>query len=158
MTLGETKVQINSGIYLGEMPIWRLYNEKGSKGFLTVTYNSFETMDYNEFYSDRFANIFLTHDVGNLHVDEIVKPRFVLAFNYGWGMLKNREDYSGISFKTMEHGYTEAGLMINDIFVMNLGVIKISLGVGYYHRLGAYQLQKRKEENSVFKFVLKMHL
>ncbi len=157
LTLGETVVQFTAGTYLGKMPLWRLYNGKGSKGFLTVTYNSFETMNYNEFFSNRFFNAFLTHDIGSLHFGTLIKPRIVLAFNYGIGSLNNKEDYSDYKFKTMEKGYYEAGIMVNDIFVLKMAIIKLSLGLGYYQRLGYYKLD-RKDENSVFKFVLKFKL
>lgn len=157
LVLGETIAQLTAGVYVGEMPLWRLYNGKGSKGFLTVTYNSFETMNYNEFFSDRFFNAFLTHDIGSLHFGSIIKPRIVLAFNYGIGTLDNKPDYTDYTFKTMEKGFYEAGIMVNDIIVIKMALIKLSLGLGFYQRLGHYKLD-RKDENSIFKFVLKFKL
>ena len=54
----------------------------------------------------------------------------------------------GIDFKTMDKGYYEAGLSINDIYKSLTG----SFGVGAYYRLGPY-MEAKPINNLMIKLV-----
>lgn len=152
--IGFLKLRFGTGFRNGNIPLWKLYNGTGSKGFLSVTYNSFETMNFNEFLSDRYTTLFVTHDIGNFNITKNIKPRLVLAANSGIGTLKNPYNYGMVKFKTMDKGFFETGFMINDILYQNFALIKMTVGVGYYQRLGSYRFSKNLD-NSIFKFVFK---
>jgi len=155
--IGFLRFRFGTGFRKGDVPLWKLYNGTGSKGFLSVTYNSFETMNFNEFLSDKYASLFVTHDIGNFNVTKNIKPRLVLAANTGIGTLKNPTNYELVTFKTMDKGFFETGFMINDIFYQNLALLKMTVGIGYYQRLGSYRFEKNLD-NSIFKFVFKFIL
>ncbi|MFK7979185.1 MAG: hypothetical protein AB8G86_04330 [Saprospiraceae bacterium] len=61
---------------------------------------------------------------------------FALAF----GSLENPEIHQNIDFKTLEKGYFEGGLIIENILRFKyLNVAYIGLGAGMYYRYGPYQ-------------------
>ena len=149
---GESLIQLNYGYINGELPYYKLYNGKGSRDISTVAHNSFETMRYNEFLSDQFITLFYTHDFGNINFlkNKNFKPRAHIAFNAGWGSLRNRDNHEGINFNTMEKGYYEIGGLIKNLLQIKITVMKIGFGIGYYHRLGPYA-RDQEWDNAVLK-------
>ena len=73
-------------------------------------------------------------------------PMIVLCQNIGFGWLRYN-DHGEINFNTMEKGYFESGLMID-----NLLSIKdiLAIGVGFFYRYGPYALPKQLD-NFAFK-------
>jgi hypothetical protein len=136
---GTTGIQIAGGIVTGNAPYTKLYNNKGSsKNPSVVIHNSFETMHYNEFLSDRYIAFFMSH-------------------NFGFGSLKHPEYHKGIDFKTMEKGYIESGMLLDNIVVVKLTGLKVGLGAGFFLRYGPYQI-KGFENNMVIKFAINFSL
>ena len=160
LNLGVSKVRLTIGNRWGEIPLFKLYNHSGSDGFSGVTYNSFETMGYNEFLSSSYANIFLTHDFGRLfNVFSIrnFKPHAVLALNMGFGTLNEPSNYTGKEIKTLENGFYEIGALINNLYQINISALKTSLGLGFYYRVGPNRLDTFKA-NSALKVSFKFRL
>ena len=89
----------------------------------------------------RFGRIFPT--------TSFVKIEPALAFNYGWGELKNRPSGYFLPASDCSKGYLETGLQINNL--INLKIY--NLGLGAYYRLGAYSNTATKD-NLVFKIVI----
>ncbi len=112
-------------------------------------------MGLYEFVSDQFAYLFLTHNFGRLTgtKGQYFRPELALVQNMGIGSLSHPEDHQGIAIKTMEKGYLESGLMINNIFRFKyLKLFYYGFGAGAFYRYGNYALP-RTTDNFAFKII-----
>ena len=152
---GVSKIQLTAGKVFGEVPYSKLYNGHGSyKGFTLETENSFATMRLNEFLSDRFISLYLNHDFGSLMLKtKWFSPRIALATNIGFGNLDKPQEHNNIEFKTLEKGYYESGVLINNIFRSGF----IGYGFGLFFRYGPYALNKTSD-NFAYKLTLRFNL
>lgn len=133
---GEFSFRLMGGIVLGDIPISNNYNGKGTYRIFTIYAPfSFATMRANEFYSNRYASLFLSHNFGNLLFDfKKWHPELVLITNIGFGTFTTKDDHYNIDFNTMEHGYYESGLLIRKILDLRV----YDLGIGALYRYGPY--------------------
>ncbi|WMJ73481.1 DUF5686 family protein [Cytophagaceae bacterium ABcell3] len=156
---GTTGIQLLGGITVGDAPYSRLWNGRGAlKVPSIVIHNSFETMRYNEFLSDRFVALFLSHNFGKIFSnDPNFRPELVLSHNMGIGWLRTPEDHSGIDFKTMEKGYLESGFFLNKLIVANIAGAKAGLGFGMFFRYGPYA-NRHLQNNMFFKMALLLYV
>ncbi len=138
--LGKTSITINGAYTNNNIPYIYLYNGHESYySFTLESQNSFGTMRMNEFLSDEFVSVFLRHDFKSLlFKKEWFQPKFVIVTNLGYGKLKNTQAHNNISYKTMEKGYYESGLLINNIFKQSIS----SIGIGVFYRYGPYSFDK----------------
>ena len=145
--IGETSIRLNGGFILGDIPYSNLYRGQGSYGLFTIyAPNSFGSMSANEFLSDRYISAYFSHDFGSLLFHgEKFKPEFVILTNIGFGWLSHPESHHNISYKTMDLGYYESGLIINRLF--NLYLYNIGLGATY--RYGPYSNRLVEDNISV---------
>lgn len=152
---GHSYIVFEGGIVEGKVPYSKLYNGKGSyQAFSLVTANSFGIMRMNEFLSDRFFSIYFRQDFGKLlFKTKRFQPGVEFVSNFGIGKLQNPELHREINFKTMEKGYYESGIIINNI----INQFFLGYGIGIYYRYGPYQLQK-SIDNFSFKLSLKLNL
>jgi hypothetical protein len=149
---GHHNIQANLGYLNGNAPYFKLYNSKGSfSNLYTTINNSFETMSYNEFCSNKYASIFYLVNFGRLNRTGKFKPSLALAHNMGWGSLNNASQHSDLVFKTMNNGYYESGVTVGDILRYNLYGLKMGLGLSVYCRYGYYRYTK-----DIDNFVLKL--
>ncbi len=149
---GISGIQLTAGAVLGEVPYTKLYNMKGAlRSISVVIHNSFETMGYNEFLSDRFFALFYSHDFGQLYTPyKILKPNIVMVHNMGFGNLRNPGMHKEIPFKTMEKGYFESGIFLKNLLVINISGLNTGLGIGLFGRYGPYE-HERLSQNLVLK-------
>ena len=154
-TLGETSISLDAGITNGDAPYTILYDGRGSyKTFTIETDYSFGTMRMNEFLADRFFSVFFKQNFGKLlGKSGWFQPDIVLVSNLGVGHLSHPEVHSGISFKTLDKGYYESGILINSI----LNQFMIGYGLGVFYRYGPYTLPDIID-NFAFKFTLNFKL
>jgi hypothetical protein len=155
--VGKTNILLEAGKMEGTVPYPYLFNGNGSftkDGYLYVQH-TFQTMGLYEFLSDQYVNLFLSHNFGTLlFKTEKHRPEFVVFTNIGYGRLHDSTRHQGIDFKTMEKGYYESGLMINNIVRANyLNVFYLGLGGGAFMRYGAYA-NKKWEDNMAYKLSL----
>lgn len=145
--LGETTFDVLGGVVVGDVPYSNLFRGLGSYGPITVfAPSSFGSMSANEFLSDRYASLFLTHDFGNLlYEGKKFKPEIMLVTNIGFGWLDNPEQHINGGFKTMEHGYFESGLMVNRL----VNLFLYNIGIGATYRYGAYSHPNWEDNISV---------
>ena len=148
-TLGKPSVCIWAGFIDRPVPYAMLYTSRTN--FTPRSYfssvNSFETMRMNEFFSDRYVTVFLRHNFQNLlFKGKKFKPEFVITTNVGWGTMRDKNRHLNLYPKTMEKGYFESGLIINNIIVLR-GITGI--GIGAFYRYGAYTLPTFKENIAV---------
>ena len=153
--LGQFAYQVSAGAAIGAIPLPKLLSPPGSyRNFSFVAHNSFETMSYNEFVSDRFLHVFLVYEPGSWHVPVAYsEPHFSILHNMGWGGLRRPEDHQGLIAKSMEHGYFESGLVVKRLLIMDLLGFKMGFGLGLFGRYGAHA-RRIWYQNGVVKLAL----
>lgn len=134
--LGRTSLQLRAGYIDRAIPESNLFNGNESYRFFTINApNSFATMRMNEFLSDRYAALYITHNFGKLLKRwEKFQPEFLLSTNLAFGDLKYKENHQNLNYKTLDRGYFESGFLVNNL--LNLRIY--SLGVGAFYRWGPY--------------------
>jgi hypothetical protein len=100
----------------------------------------FGIANYKYFYMILFL---VQQDLGKrLLRTKFFKPDVVLVTNLGYGNLKQPlPDLIVPQVKTMNKGFFESGLMLNNVISSALS----GIGVGAFYRYGAYSLPKRKD-------------
>lgn len=143
---GETRYRLETGWLDRSTPLAKLYNSSGfgrDFQFLTIGH-AFQTMDRYEFLSDRFLHLFFEHDFGTLlfKTGEF-KPGLSLVHNLALGDLRHPERQEGLDFKTLEQGYYEGGMVVENLIRLNyVNLLYLGLGAGAYYRYGPYSLDQ----------------
>lgn len=153
--LGEPSFQLLMGYVDRDLPYTQLYNMRGTYAqFNIAVAGSFETMRVNEFLGDQYAALFLRHNFKDLLIEwGKFRPQFQLVTNIGIGSLRDPERHNGIEFSTMEKGYFESGLHIDNL--LRSGIV--GLGIGAFYRYGPYVLPN-SEDNLALKFTFEFTL
>jgi hypothetical protein len=136
----KTTFLLQGGISLGNAPLSHLYsvapNNLDREVILSrITFankTSFETMYFNEFYSDRYSLFQLKHYFNKFQISKSIKPILVVGSKVAFGGFSHPENHQGITFKTMEKGFYESGFELQNIFK--------GFGLSTYYRYGPYQL------------------
>ena len=152
--LGKPSFQFMCGYIAGDLPYTNLYAGKGSfieeskKITLQLSAtNTFETMRFNEFLSNQYVALFFTHNFGRLLFKaKYFQPQIAIVNNIGWGSLNNKTAHFNIPIKTMEKGYFESGILINNILTTG----PTGIGFGTFYRYGPYSY-KAFADNIAFK-------
>ncbi|WP_372793355.1 DUF5686 family protein [Lutibacter sp.] len=134
-----THILAEGGIVFGDAPISHLYNSTPNYTFknpwrkrITLAgTNSFETMGYNEFISDRFVAIHLKHEITSFKITSKFKPQITLVTRAAIGGIENVAYQNGVEFKSLKKGYIESGLEFNSLFK--------GFGLSAFYRYGAYK-------------------
>jgi hypothetical protein len=153
---GDTRLAVTGGLVTGSTPYSKLYVGQGSyRTFTLESEQSFGTMRFNEFLSDRFMALYIKQDFGKLLFRPRGKfqPEIALVHNIGFGKLLHDGHHENINYKTMEKGYFEGGLLINNL--IRIQIFKYGLGVLY--RYGPYAYSKTID-NFAFKLTLQFNL
>nr|WP_315178248.1 DUF5686 family protein [uncultured Flavobacterium sp.] len=155
----KTSLLFEAGYALGDVPLTHLYNT--SPNNITketimqrITFagkNSFETMFFNEFFSSEYAYFQFKHGFSRVTLFKKVKPSLVLVSRMAWGNLHKPEQHVGLDYKTLDKGYFESGIELNQIYN--------GLGLGGFYRYGPNQLSKFQDNIAVkISFVLNLGL
>lgn len=146
---GRSTLRLHAGLADGKVPLACLYNAPAAYTNLSVqSPESFSTMRMNEFYSDRYVSLFISHDFESLLFRSDSKwfnPRPEVRLGILWGDMSNRQLHQQVDFKVPELGYYEAGLNINNLFNLQF----YNLGLGGAWRFGPYSLPKSSDNLSV---------
>jgi hypothetical protein len=135
--LGDFSFRLMAGIILGELPASNLYDGNGTyRDFALYAPFSFGTMRSNEFLSDKYVSLFLSHNFGKLLFKEgkLFNPQFTILTNITFGTLDKPENHHNYDFNTLEKGYYESGILIRKM--LDFKIYDIGLGVMY--RYGPY--------------------
>jgi hypothetical protein len=155
--LGKTKFLAEAGCLDGNVPYSYMFNGNGSdsKGNYLYVDNTFQTMGLYEFLNDRYVNLFLSHDFGSLLFKRPkFQPQLVLFTNIGFGTLTYPKQHLNLNFKTMEKGFYESGLLVNNLLRINYyNIAYLGIGGGVFMRYGPYS-QPQTESNLAYKFSL----
>ena len=146
--IGVTSVTAQAGYIHGIAPATELFNIEGSGAdkFDVYSPESFNTMQPDEFFCDRFAALYFSHNFKNLLFDfKKFHPEIIVVTNVAFG--GNNSD-SNIS-KDLSKGYYESGIIVDNI----IRILYMKLGFGTFYRYGPYSY-----DNAWDNFVFKMNL
>lgn len=150
--IGQSNFRLATGFIDQSLPYGLLFTGEGSKDtdVPLLINNSFQTMTPYEFLSDKYVNLFYSHNFGSLlFTTKKFKPQFVIVQNSGWGNLNNAANH-GIDFKLKDKIYLESGLIINNIIKLNyVNLLYFGFGVGGFYRYGYYGFEDYEDNFSL---------
>ncbi|WP_339887421.1 DUF5686 family protein [uncultured Flavobacterium sp.] len=129
-----------TGLAFGDIPLTQLYaiapNNLNKDAILKrITFagkNSFETMYYNEFFSDKYVSMQLKHTFNRINIGYKLNPEFTVVTRMAFGTIDNPENHVGLPFNSLEKGFFESGVECNKLFK--------GFGLVAFYRYGNYQL------------------
>jgi hypothetical protein len=144
-----TSILLEGGIVFGEAPISHLFNSSPNATFKNpwanrinfVGKNSFETMGYNEFISDRFAAIHLKHELKPFKIGSKFKPQLIFVTRAAIGDIENASYHNELIFKSLKNGYLESGLEFKSLLK--------GFGLSTFYRYGANTNQEWSDNLAV---------
>ncbi|WP_162127116.1 DUF5686 and carboxypeptidase-like regulatory domain-containing protein [Flavobacterium phycosphaerae] len=155
--LGTTTYRAEAGYVDQSLPYGLLFTGEGSydKSVVLIMKNTFQTMTPYEFLSDKYVNLFLSHNFGGLLFKKNkFQPILSWHNNLGWGALSDLTHHKFVAFKTKTKLFLETGLQVDNLIKINcLNIANIGFGAGTYYRYGYYANPEFKD-NLVFKFTL----
>ncbi len=132
----------------------RVYRSNFAKGNFSELPGAFNTMRYDEFTSDLYAEAFLylSPRLRWLHFGKRIQPRLNLSMAAAWGKLYPTSNDRANPFEMMapSNFYLEPGLVITHLLPaprtdnMIVSLIR-SIGFGAYYRVGAYSFPDIKQ-------------
>ena len=145
----KSAVLLQAGYAFGALPLTHLYNtspnnltkDKLLQRITIAGKNSFETMYFNEFFSSEFVMLQLKHGFKRVELLKKVKPSFILVTRMAWGNLQNPERHIGIAYKTLDRGFFESGIELNQIYK--------GFGLTGFYRYGPNQLPRFEDNLAV---------
>ena len=157
LNLSNTQFTLEGNYAFGDIPLTHAFHAFPNNPNKTEIFNrfsiagkiSFETMYFNEFFSDRQAGLHIRHQFSPIRITDTYKPELALLNRFVIGSFNDMEAQQNIEFNSLKHGYSEAGLELNKL----LG----GFGLSFAYRYGAYHLPTFKE-NFSFKFTLKLKI
>ncbi len=149
--LGQTSFRLEAAKVWGDVPYFQLFNGNGShndRGQFWIPY-TFQNMGLYEFLSDQYANLFISHDFGRLLYRNNFKysqPALSVHHSMGFGSLHSSNTQKGIAFGTLEKGYMESGVIVNNLIRFEyFKTMYWGFGVGAYYRYGPNALVENKQ-------------
>lgn len=138
----KTSLLMQAGMAVGDTPLTHLYstwpNSRDKETILGrmrfAGKNSFQTMYFNEFFSSQFVVFQAKHSWRKFPIYRKIKMAPVLVTRAAWGNMENPEHHVGVDYKTMEKGYYESGIELNEIYRF--------IGITGFYRYGPYHLPK----------------
>jgi len=157
LDLSNTQFTLEGNYAFGDIPLTHAFHAFPNNPNKTEIFNrfsiagkiSFETMYFNEFFSDRQAALHVRHQFSPIRITDTYKPELALLNRFVIGSFDDIEAHQNIEFNSLKHGFSEAGLEVNKL----LG----GFGLSFAYRYGAYHLPTFKE-NFSFKFTLKLKI
>ncbi|WP_333809464.1 DUF5686 family protein [Flavobacterium sp.] len=136
----KSSVLLQTGIAFGDVPITHLYsivpnNLNRDAVLQRITFagkNSFETMYFNEFFSNKFTSLQLKHTFNKVRLGYKINPEFTVVTRMAVGYNNKNNQHLGIAYKTLEDGFIESGVECNKIFK--------GFGLVAFYRYGPNQL------------------
>lgn len=136
----KSSILLQTGIAFGDVPITHLYsivpNNLNRDAILQrITFagkNSFETMYFNEFFSNKYASLQLKHTFNKIRLGYKINPEITVVTRMAVGSIDKNNQHLGITYKTMEDGFFESGVELNKIFK--------GIGLVAFYRYGPNQL------------------
>ncbi|XLS29770.1 DUF5686 family protein [Flavobacteriaceae bacterium M23B6Z8] len=152
-----TTFLMRGGFAWGDLPITELYhvspnnpdNTSILRRFSVADSNSFETMFFNEFFSDKYLSLQLRHSLRRFNISDKFRPELVLVSRFAIGDASSQDKHLNFNFNTLEKGYYESGIELNYLFK--------GFGLSSFYRYGPYQLEGF-DQNFSLKFTFNFSL
>lgn len=146
-----------AGYAYGDTPLTHLYNNSPNNLnkdniIQRITFagkNAFETMYFNEFFSSQYVMFQLKHGFKKSTFAGVFSPTIVLVSRAAWGNMEKPEQHLGIDYKTLDQGYFESGVELNQMLRF--------FGLSAFYRYGPNQLS-RFEDNVAIKLSFQINL
>ena len=153
--LSSTSFLLQTELATGDVPLTHLFHAFPNQPlkdnligrFSVAGVQSFETMYFGEFYSDKLAMLQMKHTFRRFRLAEKWNPELVIISRHAIGDMNNTDRHFGIPFNTLDHPYNEAGIELNKI--------AIGFGLSFAYRYGYYSLPNF-EDNISFKFTFNL--
>ncbi|MGB3591770.1 MAG: DUF5686 family protein [Nonlabens sp.] len=153
----QTEFTVEGHYGSGEIPLTHLYhaypnspNDPEVFGRFSVAgRRSFETMYFNEFFSDKLLIGQVKHRLKPFNIASFLKPEMVLITRFAWGNLDDEQQHINVAFDTLEKGYFESGFELNKLIY--------GFGLSMNYRYGPYHLSD-VEDNLAVKFTFYLEL
>ena len=153
LDLSRTEFILEGNYATGTLPLTHTFHafpnssrqEAVLKRFSVAGKTSFETMYYNEFYSNRLAMLHMRHQLRPIKFSNFIQPEIVLISRHAIGDIDHMDRHQNIDFKSLDQGYSEVGLEVNKIIS--------GFGLSTAYRYGSYHLPTFSQ-NFAFKFTL----
>lgn len=152
-----TQFTLEGNYGIGDLPLTHAFHafpnnaikEKVMQRFAVAGKIAFETMYFDEFFSDKQAAVHMRHQLRPINILPGLKPELSFVSRHVIGDFKNINAHQNIDFKTLKHLYNEAGVELNNIF--------FGLGLSAAYRYGAYHLPGLSD-NFSFKFTFELKI
>ena len=149
--LSSTNILLEGSLATGDVPLTHLFHsypnqptkDEVLQRFSVAGVQSFETMYFGEFFSDRLTTLQIKHSLRRFKLTEKWKPELVLITRHALGDMSDKDQHFGIPFDTLDQLYNETGFEINKIL--------FGFGLSAAYRYGYYNLPKFSD-NISFKF------
>lgn len=136
----KTALLVQAGVAVGDTPLTHLYSlmpnsrDKETIGgrLRFAGKNSFETMYFNEFFSSQYVIFQAKHAMGKYNIYRQINMSPVLVTRFAWGNMEHKNEHLGVEFNTLEKGYYESGIELNNIYKI--------IGITGFYRYGPYHL------------------
>lgn len=131
--LGKFNWMISGSQTIGEVPLFLMNVGIGTRQNWNLSVmNTFETMYPSEFYHTKQAALFTRFNFNKIKTKaKWNEPQFGLHHAIGYGVMDQKENHS-VTFKSMDKGFFEAGLILNNILVSGT----TGIGIGVFYRYG----------------------
>ncbi|RYM33775.1 hypothetical protein ERX46_07345 [Brumimicrobium glaciale] len=149
--VGFLSILSSSGTTTQNTPLSYQQASKGTGGNWNLSINnSFETMLPGEFYSGMHSDLFVRFNFLPIKTNlDWTKPQFGIHTALGWGEMNGRTSHTNIEFIDYSKGYTESGLLVNNLLVSGIS----GFGIGVFYRYGNYATPY-VEDNLTYKITL----
>lgn len=155
--LTSTNIILEGLLATGDVPLTHLFHSYPNQPnkaewtgrFSVAGVQSFETMHFGEFFSDKVAMIQIKHNLRRFKLSEKWKPELVLITRHALGDMGDTNRHFGIPFDTLDHLYNESGVELNKIL--------FGFGLSFAYRYGYYNLPAF-ENNMSFKFTFNLKI
>lgn len=131
---GTSNIILRGGYISGEVPLFLSFNGNGSYApFSLDASGTFQTMLPYEFFSNRFASVFIRHQFGHLLFKTgSFKPGIELIHNMGISSPVTGNHNATVH--DFSKGYFESGIIVSNLLKVNFS----GLGIGVFYRYGPY--------------------
>ncbi len=155
--LSSTNIILEGLLAVGDVPLTHLFHSFPNQPrksnwtgrFSVAGLQSFETMYFGEFFSDRLTMIQVKHSLRRFKLTEKWKPELVFITRHAVGDMNGADKHVGIPFNTLDHLYNESGIELNKI--------ALGFGLSFAYRYGHFTLPSF-EENMSFKFTFNLKI
>jgi len=155
--LSSTSLLVVGSLALGDVPLTHLFHTSPNsptkdvilQRFSVAGRNSFETMYFGEFFSNKYTALHLKHSLFRLHISKKIQPEAIAFTRHAIGDLKDKDKHLGVNFNTLNQIYSESGIELNRILY--------GFGLSFTYRYGYYHLPNF-EDNISFKFTFYLKL